>query len=73
MSEERERHPSETPTDVELLCWLEDFLLTGCLETGFEMDGGIYATFRSPGDEPVEFRDHDNFRLILTKMYRGDR
>ena len=59
--------------DTELLHWLDDFLKTGCVEAGFEMDGGVYATFREPGKPDVVFRDNDNFRWILQRMANGER
>jgi hypothetical protein len=48
----------------------EDYLLTGCLDTCFEIDGGIHATFSSPGDEPIVFRDRNNLREVLTEMMK---
>jgi hypothetical protein len=56
--------------DKALLDWLEAYLEQGCIEMGFEWDGGVYATFRSPGKENVVFRERQDFRGILMEMAR---
>jgi len=52
-------------TDKELLDWLEEYLLDGCLHTCFEFDGGVNAMFTRSGYEPLEFREKKSLRDIL--------
>lgn len=58
-------------TDTERLDWLENYLSGGCLETCFEMDGGIHATFSRVGD-PAEtvLRERNDFRSCIDEMVK---
>lgn len=55
-------------SDTELLDWLEDFLLGGCVDACFELDGGVHATFSEMGSEPITFREKNCLRDILQEV-----
>jgi hypothetical protein len=47
--------------------YLEDFLKTGLISAGFEIDGGVYFDYTVFGNDEVSLRDQNTLRFAIDK------